>query len=213
MCTAKALPAGVYVNNGCAHRAHASCTRHTLRMTLHDCQNGAACAAAPCTQTCTSTKRLAACTGGAPSQTLCTMHAGHAADTARRAQLALHADLYVNDAFGCAHRAHASTEGVTHHLRPCVAGLLMQKVRALRMLSPACSLHGWPADAEGACAVRCARHGAQGARMRNMHGSLSATSGCLMCRSSTSGRRQSRRPGGPSAPSHPMPCTLGLRTR
>ena len=43
-------------------------------------------------------------------------------------QLALHADLYVNDAFGCAHRAHASTEGVTHFLRPCVAGLLMQKV-------------------------------------------------------------------------------------
>ena len=52
-------------------------------------------------------------------------------------QLAEHADLYVNDAFGCAHRAHASTEGVTHHLKPCVAGLLMQKVapaRKLRML-------------------------------------------------------------------------------
>lgn len=43
-------------------------------------------------------------------------------------QLAAHADLYVNDAFGCAHRAHASTEGVTHYLTPCVAGLLMQKV-------------------------------------------------------------------------------------
>ena len=42
--------------------------------------------------------------------------------------MAEHADLYVNDAFGCAHRAHASTEGVTHHLKPCVAGLLMQKV-------------------------------------------------------------------------------------
>jgi phosphoglycerate kinase len=36
-------------------------------------------------------------------------------------------DLYVNDAFGAAHRAHASTEGVTKHLRPAVAGLLMQK--------------------------------------------------------------------------------------
>ena len=36
-------------------------------------------------------------------------------------------DLYVNDAFGAAHRAHASTEGVAHHLRPAVAGLLMQK--------------------------------------------------------------------------------------
>jgi phosphoglycerate kinase len=36
-------------------------------------------------------------------------------------------DLYVNDAFGAAHRAHASTEGVTKHLRPAVAGLLMEK--------------------------------------------------------------------------------------
>ena len=36
-------------------------------------------------------------------------------------------DLYVNDAFGAAHRAHASTEGVAHHLKPAVAGLLMDK--------------------------------------------------------------------------------------
>jgi phosphoglycerate kinase len=36
-------------------------------------------------------------------------------------------DLFVNDAFGAAHRAHASTEGVAHHLRPAVAGLLMEK--------------------------------------------------------------------------------------
>lgn len=36
-------------------------------------------------------------------------------------------DFYVNDAFGSAHRAHASTEGVAHHLRPAVAGLLMEK--------------------------------------------------------------------------------------
>jgi phosphoglycerate kinase len=36
-------------------------------------------------------------------------------------------DLYVNDAFGAAHRAHASTEGVAHHLQPAVAGLLMEK--------------------------------------------------------------------------------------
>ena len=36
-------------------------------------------------------------------------------------------DLYVNDAFGSAHRAHASTEGVTRYLRPAVAGLLMKK--------------------------------------------------------------------------------------
>ncbi|MGI8844429.1 MAG: phosphoglycerate kinase, partial [Gemmatimonadaceae bacterium] len=36
-------------------------------------------------------------------------------------------DVYVNDAFGTAHRAHASTEGVARLLRPAVAGLLMQK--------------------------------------------------------------------------------------
>ena len=36
------------------------------------------------------------------------------------------AELYVNDAFGAAHRAHASTEGIAHHL-PAVAGLLMEK--------------------------------------------------------------------------------------
>ncbi|MHB1071551.1 MAG: phosphoglycerate kinase [Gemmatimonadaceae bacterium] len=36
-------------------------------------------------------------------------------------------DLYVNDAFGSAHRAHASTEGVARFLRPAVAGLLMEK--------------------------------------------------------------------------------------
>ncbi|KAI3912270.1 hypothetical protein MKX01_031567 [Papaver californicum] len=42
-------------------------------------------------------------------------------------KLASLADLYVNDAFGTAHRAHASTEGVTKFLRPSVAGFLMQK--------------------------------------------------------------------------------------
>jgi phosphoglycerate kinase len=36
-------------------------------------------------------------------------------------------DLYVNDAFGSAHRAHASTEGVARHLHPAVAGLLMER--------------------------------------------------------------------------------------
>ncbi len=42
-------------------------------------------------------------------------------------KLASIADLYVNDAFGTAHRAHASTEGVTHYLKPSVAGLLVEK--------------------------------------------------------------------------------------
>ncbi len=37
------------------------------------------------------------------------------------------ADVYVNDAFGTAHRAHASTEGVTHHFAECASGLLLQK--------------------------------------------------------------------------------------
>lgn len=42
-------------------------------------------------------------------------------------KLASNADLYVNDAFGTAHRAHASTEGVTHYLSPSVAGFLIEK--------------------------------------------------------------------------------------
>ncbi|TMD00021.1 MAG: phosphoglycerate kinase, partial [Chloroflexi bacterium] len=46
-------------------------------------------------------------------------------------RLAALADVYVNDAFGAAHRAHASTEGVAHRL-PAVAGRLMQ--RELEML-------------------------------------------------------------------------------
>ncbi|NPV86568.1 MAG: phosphoglycerate kinase [Anaerolineae bacterium] len=41
-------------------------------------------------------------------------------------QLATLADVYVNDAFGSAHRAHASTEGVTHY-KPGVAGFLLEK--------------------------------------------------------------------------------------
>jgi len=42
------------------------------------------------------------------------------------AELAAHGDLYVNDAFGSAHRAHASTEGVAH-LLPAFAGLLLER--------------------------------------------------------------------------------------
>jgi phosphoglycerate kinase len=41
--------------------------------------------------------------------------------------LAANADVYVNDAFGTAHRAHASTEGVTKYLSPSVAGYLIEK--------------------------------------------------------------------------------------
>jgi phosphoglycerate kinase len=47
-------------------------------------------------------------------------------DPALAEQLAALADVYVDDAFGSAHRAHASTEGVAHYL-PAVAGFLMQK--------------------------------------------------------------------------------------
>jgi len=42
-------------------------------------------------------------------------------------QLADLADVYVNDAFGAAHRAHASTEGITHFIDKCAAGFLMEK--------------------------------------------------------------------------------------
>ena len=42
-------------------------------------------------------------------------------------ELAKLGNVYVNDAFGTAHRAHASTEGVTHHFHQCAAGYLMMK--------------------------------------------------------------------------------------
>ncbi len=48
-------------------------------------------------------------------------------DTKFAKELASLAEVYVNDAFGAAHRAHASTEGVTKFLSPCVAGYLMEK--------------------------------------------------------------------------------------
>jgi len=47
-------------------------------------------------------------------------------DPAYAEKLASLAEIYVNDAFGTAHRAHASTEGVAHHL-PAVAGYLLKK--------------------------------------------------------------------------------------
>src|ERR1700734_1200620 len=48
-------------------------------------------------------------------------------DPAFSKALASLAEVYVNDAFGSAHRAHASTEGITDYLKPAVAGLLMEK--------------------------------------------------------------------------------------
>ncbi|SHE28926.1 phosphoglycerate kinase [Desulfofundulus australicus DSM 11792] len=56
-------------------------------------------------------------------------------------QLAELADVYVNDAFGTAHRAHASTEGVAHFL-PAAAGFLMEK--EINMLGQALSNPGRP---------------------------------------------------------------------
>ncbi|ABB57146.1 phosphoglycerate kinase [Synechococcus elongatus] len=55
-------------------------------------------------------------------------HAEEEANDAEFAKaLASLADIYVNDAFGAAHRAHASTAGVTEYLSPCVAGYLLEK--------------------------------------------------------------------------------------
>jgi phosphoglycerate kinase len=55
-------------------------------------------------------------------------HAGEEANDPEFAkQLAANADVYVNDAFGTAHRAHASTEGVTKYLSPSVGGYLIEK--------------------------------------------------------------------------------------
>jgi phosphoglycerate kinase len=53
-------------------------------------------------------------------------------DSEFAARLAALGDIYVNDAFGASHRAHASTEGVARHLKMRVAGLLMEaEIRAL----------------------------------------------------------------------------------
>ncbi len=65
-------------------------------------------------------------------------HAGEEAnDPAFAKQLAALGDIYVNDAFGTAHRAHASTEGAAHYL-PAVAGFLMeQEIKYLSTLTSA----------------------------------------------------------------------------
>ena len=58
----------------------------------------------------------------------CRFHAGDEAnDEGFSRALAALADCYVNDAFGAAHRAHASTVGVTRFLKPAAAGLLMER--------------------------------------------------------------------------------------
>lgn len=53
-------------------------------------------------------------------------------DTAFAAELAKLGDIYVGDAFSCAHRAHASTEGITHKLPSYAGPLLMEEISALR---------------------------------------------------------------------------------
>ncbi len=55
-------------------------------------------------------------------------------------KLASLCEVYVNDAFGTAHRAHASTEGITHHVKQAAAGLLMEK--ELNYLGQALGLDG-----------------------------------------------------------------------
>jgi phosphoglycerate kinase len=55
-------------------------------------------------------------------------HAGEEANDPQFAeQLASLCEIYINDAFGSAHRAHASTEGITHFVKKSAAGLLMEK--------------------------------------------------------------------------------------
>jgi phosphoglycerate kinase len=48
-------------------------------------------------------------------------------DPAFAKQLSELGDIYINDAFGSAHRAHASTEGITKYIKTCASGYLMQK--------------------------------------------------------------------------------------
>ena len=86
------------------------------------------------------------CVGAAADATVAAMQSGdvvlmenlrfHAGeeknDAAFAKQLAGLGDIYVNDAFSCAHRAHASTEGITHFLPSYAGPLLMEEIGALR---------------------------------------------------------------------------------
>lgn len=67
----------------------------------------------------------------APSLSVCLSFLCCCTSKPTNKQLAANADIYVNDAFGTAHRAHASTEGVTKFLKPSVSGFLLQKVRQI----------------------------------------------------------------------------------
>ncbi len=83
------------------------------------------------TEDCIGAKAEAAASELEPGEVLVLentrFHAGETQNDPKMAeQLAKLADVYVNDAFGSAHRAHASTEGVARHL-PAVAGYLMEK--------------------------------------------------------------------------------------
>lgn len=73
-----------------------------------------------------ATSAVAANTGGVVLLENLRFHAEEEAnDEGFSKQLASLCDAYVNDAFGSAHRAHASTEGITHHVKDAVAGFLM----------------------------------------------------------------------------------------
>ena len=56
-------------------------------------------------------------------------------------ELAKNVDVYVNDAFGTAHRAHASTEGITKFVRVCAAGYLMNKEVHYLSMAMSSSMH------------------------------------------------------------------------
>ena len=77
-------------------------------------------------------------------------------DPAFAAELASQADLYVNDAFGTAHRAHASTEGVAE-LLPAAAGLLLEsELRAFARCWTIRRTRSWPSSAASRWPTRSA---------------------------------------------------------
>ena len=71
-------------------------------------------------------------------------------DEAFSQQLAALADVYVNDAFGAAHRAHASTVGIVAHVKESAAGLLMDKELTWLSKAPASPEHPYVAIVGGA---------------------------------------------------------------